>query len=344
MKLTARKYVNTFIPGVLENIISFGRLNLNRQHDYPFFQPAFDISPITHHKLSGVLFLSTFNQAGLAKLSLTFAFTSSSTQQLFEIRSPARYEPSQDVPNITQKYSGLQTISSSGNLIDVVIQSPLEPQQEPSPPAPVTPLRQPSQLSFAPFNRPFPVRRKRKPRKKPVQSPWELHYRYLTKLILPYHFIHRCDPSYHSLWQHLSRQKDHRYVRDRLRCRSQNVRLAFIAVRRKQLAREKHEVHRQRKLRQRIRQRLYRMAYLRFKKGRIELFQRLRRLRIVYRLGWTACREWLAWRGIIQPSNLPRRRKRRVHRGTDEEINLEAERRIMELFRYPGIKSRAKRA
>jgi hypothetical protein len=177
--------------------------------------------------------------------------------------------------------------------------------------------------------------RKRKPRKKPEQSSWELHYRYLSKFILPYHYTHRCDSTFRHLWQMSCRDQRNKYIRDPIRCRSQHARLAFISSQRKRVARETHERRRQQTLQKRRRQRLYKLAYLRFKKYRIETFKRMGRLSKAYRLGWSAFREWLAWKGAIQMSE-PRWRRRRRKKWVVDEIELASERRLFEMYRYPG--------
>ena len=174
---------------------------------------------------------------------------------------------------------------------------------------------------------------KRKRRKKPEQSHWQLHYRYLTQFLAPHHYTNRSDPRHWHLWQIISRDQNNKYIRDPNRSRSRHARLQFIFAQRKRLAREKHERRMQWAIIKRRRERLYRLAYLRFKKGRIEMLVRLGRLRKAYRLGWSAFKEWLAWRGIITWSR--RRwcgtRSRRKRRLISEEGQLHEERRVFEM-------------
>ena len=176
--------------------------------------------------------------------------------------------------------------------------------------------------------------RKRKPRKKPEQSHWQLHYRYLTRFLAPHHYTNRSDPRHWHLWQIISRDQSNKYIRDPNRSRSRHARLQFIFAQRKRLAREKHERRVQWAIIKRKRERLYRLAYLRFKKGRIEMLVRLGRLRKAYRLGWSAFKEWLAWRGIITWSRrrwCGTRSKRRRRRLCTEEVQLHEERRLFEM-------------
>jgi hypothetical protein len=314
-----------------------------------FLQPTFEFAPTVHPRLSGLSILSLSDYCPWDALSLKVGLHFSRSD---DAGGNERFESRQVIPktnhlwepkiypfpqSIGKHPTPIHEISAklSSHRFSGIIPSPMRAtkgippdpsslhhlQVHPSPNAPTTRLQ------------------KRKPRKKPVQSPWELHYRYLNKLVMPYHYTHRCHPSYRDLWQIHSRQLRNKYTRDPIRSRSQHARLAFIASQKKAIARDRHEQRRKLAIQRRARQRLYRLAYLRFKKERIELFSKLRRLRKAYRLGWTAFREWLAWKGIMR---INKRRwngkRRRRNTSVADEIGLEAEHKVVEMFRSPGKK------
>jgi hypothetical protein len=86
-------------------------------------------------------------------------------------------------------------------------------------------------------------------------------------------------------------------------------------------------------VRERLKQRLYKVAYLKFKRARFGMFEGWGVLRGVYGLGWTAYREWVAWKRVVGRGEGRRRRRRERRRGLVlDGIQAKAERRIFEMM------------
>jgi hypothetical protein len=90
-------------------------------------------------------------------------------------------------------------------------------------------------------------------------------------------------------------------------------------------------------------QRLYKLAYLQFKQGRVELLKVLGKLGKAYRMGWTANREWQWWKQTLHCERLARRRvglKKRRRKGRNGDYILDnlqrhAERGIFDMYSLP---------
>ena len=176
-------------------------------------------------------------------------------------------------------------------------------------------------------------KRRRKRKHRPERSFWEFHYKKLTSLITPFHEYHRNHPTYRTIWlTQYSRNQKYQFTSNPQRRRLQHLRLAFIFAQRKRLAQQKHIARKKWKIQRKQNERLYRLAYLRFKKGRVELLQVLGKLRKAYRLGWTADREWRAWKRLLKVNKRKRKRRKRTNYVLDDVQGL-AERRIFDAFR-----------
>lgn len=172
--------------------------------------------------------------------------------------------------------------------------------------------------------------KRRKPRrKKGIElSSWHLHYRYLTRRIHPIDILHRNDKHYRKLWLIISRETH--FQRDPVLLSLLRRRLAYISLERKRIARERHLAQVKLSIKRKRQMRLFKVAYLRFKKGRIEWLSRLNLLKKAYAMGWTAAREWNRWKQLL-PRKIPRRkRKRRDMNLILDEIQLKAEMKMFE--------------
>jgi hypothetical protein len=77
------------------------------------------------------------------------------------------------------------------------------------------------------------------------------------------------------------------------------------------------------------------LAYLRFKKGRVELLKLIGKLGKAYKMGWTANREWQAWKRLLYVEGRRRqwtRRKRRVRNYAMDDLQRRAERRMLDMY------------
>jgi hypothetical protein len=82
---------------------------------------------------------------------------------------------------------------------------------------------------------------------------------------------------------------------------------------------------------------LFKVAYLQFKRARFRMFEGWGVLRGVYGLGWTAYREWVAWkRVVVRREGWGGRGRGRRRRGrlVLDGVQANAERRIFEM---PGV-------
>jgi hypothetical protein len=84
-------------------------------------------------------------------------------------------------------------------------------------------------------------------------------------------------------------------------------------------------------------QRLYKIAYLKFKKARFQMFEEWDVLSEVYGLGWTAHREWIAWKRLVGKGEGRRRWRRRGRRRglLLDGVQANAERRNFEMGNGP---------
>ena len=178
-------------------------------------------------------------------------------------------------------------------------------------------------------------KKRNKPRNRKPSPLWQRQYKYLSSLITPIDEIPRDDFIYEKVWlaEYASNEK-YQFRNDRVRVRSQGRRRAFILAQKKN-KRRKH-FHRLQVLaaKRRERTRLYRMAYLKFKKGRISWLRETNLLQSAYDMGWTAAREWVQWQKMRQPT-IRKKRERRAwwrKRLTFDKAQRQAERRI---FEYP---------
>jgi hypothetical protein len=162
---------------------------------------------------------------------------------------------------------------------------------------------------------------------------WEHHYNQLTSLVTPFHEYHRNDPTHRTIWlNQYARNQKYQFKSNPRRRRLQNLRWAFIFAQRKYLAQQKHLARKRRRIRRKQNERLYRLAYLRFKKGRIELLQKLGKLKKAYRLGWSADKEWRAWKRVLKVNKQKRKWRKRTNYALDDVQRL-AERRMFDAFR-----------
>ena len=191
---------------------------------------------------------------------------------------------------------------------------------------------------FAPnVHLPTPTPKPRKPRKpRPRETLWASQYRYLTKhtSLHPHQPLHRNDTNLHTLWQtHYSTNPLYAYS-SRTRLRAQRRRQKFILAQQRVVARSAHCTGAKLARRKRRWERLYRVAYLEFKRARFGMFERFGVLGSVYRMGWTAQREWVAWKRLGRGGGRRdwRAGRRRVReRLVLDEVQAEAERRIFEI-------------
>ena len=176
--------------------------------------------------------------------------------------------------------------------------------------------------------------RKRKPRAQ--LSFWEYHYKQLKSLVTPFHEYHRNDITFRKIWlTDYSRNQKYQFKSNPHRLRLQHRRWAFIFAQRKRLARQKHIARQKWHLQRKRNERLYRLAYVRFKKGRVELWRVWGKLEKAYRLGWTADREWRAWKRLLHVRNANRKPKQRWKRRTNyvlDDLQRSAERRMFDAF------------
>ena len=181
--------------------------------------------------------------------------------------------------------------------------------------------------------RTLPRSKKRRKRKPSTPLPfWDYHYKQLTSLITPFHEYHRNHPTYRTIWlTQYSRNQKYQFTSNPHRRRLQNRRWAFIFAQRKRLAQQKHLARKKWHLQRKRNERLYRLAYLRFKKGRVELLQILGKLGKAYRMGWTADREWRAWKRLLKVNKRKRKRRKRTNYVLDDAQRL-AERRMFDAF------------
>ena len=179
--------------------------------------------------------------------------------------------------------------------------------------------------------------KRRKPRKRRKESLWASQYRYLTKHTLPIHNFHRNDPHFHLLFLIRSSNPLYAYRVPPTRLRFQNRREAFIRAQLNREARARHLAREMLAKRKRNRQRLFKVAYLTFKRERFRMLTSFGLLGRAYEFGWTAHREWVARKGLLRSKVLGTRRVwRKRKRGglVLDKIQSRAERRI---FEVPGL-------
>jgi hypothetical protein len=163
-------------------------------------------------------------------------------------------------------------------------------------------------------------------------SPWDLHFKYLSKHLSPLHFRHRDDTFYRDLWLFQSQGQNHQFRRDPQRKHVRGLRLAFIFAQRKELARKRHNDMVKWGIERKARSKMYKLAYLEFKFEKIGFLWRMGKLRAAYRDGWSAAKEWKKWKESRQfPGKRVRRRRKRY---VVDRVQVVAERRI---FEYPGV-------
>ena len=168
---------------------------------------------------------------------------------------------------------------------------------------------------------------------RPELSFWEHHYKQLVSLVTPFHEYHKNDPAYRTIWlTQYARNQKYQFKSNPRRRRLQNLRWAFIFAQRKHLAQQKHLARKRWRIRRKQNERLYRLAYLRFKKGRVELLQKLGKLKKAYRLGWSADKEWRAWKRLLKVKKQKSKWRKRTNYVLDDVQRL-AERRIFDVFR-----------
>jgi len=207
-----------------------------------------------------------------------------------------------------------------------------ETQNGPHPSASTSQSSSVTLTSSPPSTAPSKKRKPRLNRNFSRRNPWELHYHYLNQRLPPFVIPDRDDPYLHSLWlQHCSK---HRYCRRRRSRLLQNLRLAFISAQRVRLARENHSKIVMRSIERSRKYKSYQLAYLKFKRERIELLTRLGKIEKTYKMGWTPFKEWKAWRqvwlSLREREGKKYRRRRSKKRLVMDEAQHRAERRIFE--------------
>ena len=176
------------------------------------------------------------------------------------------------------------------------------------------------------------TKRFRKRKRRSERSFWEYHYKQLTSLIAPFHEYHRNDLTFRTIWlTQYARNQKYQFKSNPHRRRLQHRRWAFIFAQRKRLSQQKHLARMKWYIQRKHNERSYRLAYLQFKKGRVELLQNLGKLGKAYRLGWTADREWRAWKRLLKVNKPKKRRRKRTNYVLDDVQRL-AERRIFDAF------------
>ena len=130
---------------------------------------------------------------------------------------------------------------------------------------------------------------------------WEYHCRKLQSLMTPLDDYHRSDDLHRQIWlTHFCRNQKYQFKTPSQRLRLQNLRWAFIFAQRKRERQLKNLAQKKLKMRKKRKQKLYKIAYLRFKMGRIGLLRSQGNLRKAIRLGWTADREWKQWKWLLK--------------------------------------------
>lgn len=136
-------------------------------------------------------------------------------------------------------------------------------------------------------------------RNRPNPIPWDLHYRYLERRLNaygtpnPYIFPNRHNEYYHDRFLKIARK--YQYVRDVRRRKGQRRRFIHMFAMRKLQARQHHLSRLKWNITKAKRQKLYKLAYLRFKRKRLAMLERRGKLKEFLAMGWSAHKEWKAW-------------------------------------------------
>lgn len=181
-----------------------------------------------------------------------------------------------------------------------------------------------------------PKKQKRKRRETPRLSCWEYNYKRLNSLITPVDEHHRNHHIYRTIWLNFySRNQKYQFRTPVRRRFLQHHRWKYIFSLRKKLSQQTHVAKKKWQIQRKRNQRLYKLAYLQFKKGRVELLKVIGKLGKAYKMGWTADREWQGWKRLLYKERRRRKwtcRKRKVRNYAIDDIQRRAERRMLDMY------------
>jgi hypothetical protein len=149
---------------------------------------------------------------------------------------------------------------------------------------------------------PSSILRKKELRKRYRESRdylWEFQDKRLNKLVTPEDNCTRNDPEYRCVFDRESQLQKNSYIRDPVQSASEKGRfwhMSYVRIRR---AYDRAHELRRRKAARKVREELYKLAYLKFKKAKCEKYERMGFYEKALEKGWSAKKEWRDWQRMV---------------------------------------------